>query len=371
MYWVLLLALALAPQGGGARKQARDAGAPQPFARVWRFESDAMSILRPGGDDTLIVAPLLDGRFVALNPSDGSLLWTADPGGAVSASPLVTAEFVIVASARPAGGAEGVLRALDRTTGLAVWVKELPKPISSEMVAADGRIYFGCTDGLVYSVRSDTGAVAWTFPTRGPVRSQILLNRNELLLGSDDAALYAIDRATGAERWRIQAGGAVVARPAVTDRRIYVASGDGVVTALDATTRRVVWRSRTGAAIEAGPVLVGDSGVLVASFDNFVYLLDAKTGDRMWKRRMRGRITSEPILDGTERVIIAPMRDDRLTVLALRDGNRLGAFALDPGESLVAPPLLSSGMLLLSTDTGLVAARAVNPGAARAVPAPK
>lgn len=369
MNLLLILVLLLAPQGGGARKKAAAlAGAPQPFERVWRYETNALSGLRPGGDSTLVVVPLVDGKLVALNPIDGNLLWTADPGGEISASPLVTAESVVVATVRSGSDSQGVLRALDRGTGLALWVRELAKPAVSDIVVANGMIYFGSSDGSIYAVRADSGAVVWAFATRGPVRGQILVHEDDILVGSDDGALYALDRESGAERWRIQTGGAIVGRPALTAKRLYVTSGDGVTTAADAATRKVLWRSRTGAAIEAGPVLVGDDALLVASFDNFVYLLDARTGDRVWKRRLRGRIVSEPILGGPDRAIVAPLRDDRLTVLAVRDGNRVGAFALEPGDELVAPPLVTGGMLLLSTDTGLLAARAV-PQAKPATPA--
>lgn len=369
MNWFLIIALAIIPQGGGARRKAADAGASQPFERVWRYETNALSGFRPGGDATLVVVPLLDGKFVALNPSDGNLLWTAEPGGEASASPLVTTESVVIATARTGSGSQGMLRALDRGTGLALWVRELAKPAVSELTFANGKIFFGSSDGSIYAVRADSGAVVWAFATRGIVRGQILLTEHEVLIGSDDGALYALDRELGTEHWRVQTGGAIVGRPALTDRRLYVTSGDGVTTAIDRTTRKVLWRARTGAAIEAGPVVVGRDGLLIASFDNFVYLLDARTGDRLWKRRMRGRIVSEPILGSEERAIVAPLRDDRLTVLGVRDGNRLGAFALEPGDALVAPPLVTGTMLLLSTDSGLVAARAVAQVAAKPTPA--
>ncbi|MCC6742801.1 MAG: PQQ-binding-like beta-propeller repeat protein [Acidobacteria bacterium] len=361
MNWVLIIALALLPQGGGARRRAAEAGASQPFERVWRFETNALSGLRPGGDASLVVVPMIEGKFVALAPIDGSLLWTADPGGDASAPPLVTHDSAIVATSRTGTGSLGVLRALDRGTGLSIWVREMPKPVVSEMLYANGRIYFGSSDGSVYALRADSGAVVWAFATRGAVRGQIQLSDDAVLVGSDDGALYALDWEHGTELWRVQTGGAVVGRPALTDKRMFVTSGDGVTTAYDRATRKVLWRARTGAAIEAGPVLVGHDGLLVASFDNFVYLLDARNGDRLWKRRLRGRIVSEPILGGEDRAIVAPLRDDRLTVLGVRDGNRLGAFALDPGEALVAPPLVAGATLLLSTDSGLVAARTVAP----------
>lgn len=354
---VLTALSAVAPAAAQGKKKA---DAPQLFARAWRYESAAIANTSAGADERIVVVPLADGRFVALDPTDGNLLWSADFGGQVSAPPLVTPNAVYVATSRVGTDSEGVLRAVDRATGLALWVRETAKPVVSDMIVYEGRIYCGSGDGSVYAIRADTGAPVWAFATRGAVRGHVTLFGDELFVGSDDGALYALDRETGAENWRYQTGGPVVGRPAVSARRVVVTSGDGSAYAIDFDTRKLVWRARTGASIEAGPVVV-DDGVLVASFDNFVYLLDAKTGDRVWKRRMRGRLVSDPLPDGSGRAIVAPIRDDRLTVIGLKDGNKLSAFPLDQGDELVAPPTLVGNLLLLPTDSGLLAARAADP----------
>jgi outer membrane protein assembly factor BamB len=357
MLVLLTTLLAVVSQSSAAPpKKAPDV--PQPFARAWRYETPAMTNIHAAADTGIVAVPLADGRVVALDPDDGNLLWSADFGGQISAPPLVTTSAVYVATARQGTETQGVLRAVDRATGLALWVREIAKPIVSEMVFYEGRIYCGSADGSVYALRADSGAAVWAFATRGPVRGNVALFGDEVLVGSDDGALYSLDREKGVENWRYQTGGPVVGRPAASARRVVFTSGDGSAYAIDTATRRLMWRARTGASIEASPVLVDEDGVLVASFDNFVYLLDAKTGDKVWKRRMRGRLISDPLPDGGGRAIVAPLRDDRLTVLALKDGNKLAAFALDPGDELVAPPTLAGTLLLLPTDSGLLAARA-------------
>lgn len=355
IFFTLLLALTVQ---AGAAPAKQTPGATQPFARVWRYETPAISNFRAAADGAIVVVPLVDGRLVALDPDDGNLQWSADFGGQVSAPPLVTATAVYVATARQGTETSGVLRAIDRATGLALWVRELGKPIVSELAIYEGRIYCGSADGSVYAFRADSGATVWAFATRGPVRGQLAFVGTEVLIGSDDGALYGLDREDGTEVWRYQTGGPVVGRPALAGRRLVLTSGDGSAYAIDVTTHHLLWRSRTGAGIEAGPVVVEDDGVLVVSYDNFVYLLDSKTGDRVWKRRMRGRLVSNPLPDGVGRAFVAPLRDDRLTVIALKDGNKLAAFALDPGDELIAPPTLIGDLLLLPTDSGLLAARA-------------
>jgi outer membrane protein assembly factor BamB len=356
MILLLILSLVL-PTADGAAKRPPEVA--RSFVRAWRYETVEMTDVRVAADASIIVLPLADGKLIALNPADGNLLWSADPGGRISTPPLVAPDAIYIATSRDDANAEGILRALDRTTGLTLWSRDLPKLIVSEMSLADNWLFCGAGDGALYALRADTGATVWAFATRGPVRGQLAFRGSEVLFGSDDGALYAVNRETGNEVWRYQTTGPVVGRPAWNGRRIVLTSGDGAVYAIDAATQRLLWRQRTGAAIEAAPVLVGER-VLVASFDNFVYLLDGDTGDRVWKRRMRRRLVSEPFTDNTQ-AIVAPLRDTQLSILALRDGKKIAAFALDPGDELVAPPTLSGSLLLLPTESGLVAARRMVP----------
>lgn len=351
---ILVLVVPATGDDGGRKKRAPEPAAV--LARAWLFETADLTDVPAAADASIAVVPLADGKIVALEPATGNLLWTAEPGGAVSAPPLVTPEAVYVATSRTDEKETGVLRALDRATGLTLWARDLARPIVSRLVFSDGRIYCGSADQSVYALRADTGAPVWAFATRGAVRGHALVRGAELFVGSDDGSLYVLKLDSGAEIWRFQTSGSVVGRPSVGPRAMFVTSGDGCAYAVDLTTRRLLWKQRTGAAIEAGPVLV-DDGVLVSSFDNFVYLLDVETGDRLWKRRMGRRLVSEPILD-QGRAIVAPLRDSQLSVVALANGKKVGAFALDAGDELVAPPtFVPGGMLLVPTDAGLLAAR--------------
>jgi eukaryotic-like serine/threonine-protein kinase len=351
---LILLLSALPAQAGDGPRRQRAAEAPPFLTKAWLFESADLTDLRVAADAGIAVVPLADGKLVALDPLTGNVLWTAEPGGSVSAPPLLTPEAVYVATSRADGS--GVLRALDRSTGVTLWVRELARPVISEIFLHEKRLYLGSADNSVYSLRADNGATVWAFATRGPVRGQAVLRGNDLLIGSDDGALYALNRDTGAEVWRFQTAGPVVGRPAFSGRMLFVTSGDGQAYAIDGAAHRVFWKQRTGAAIEAGAVVVS-RGVLVSSFDNFVYLFDGETGDRVWKRRMRRRLVSEPVVTG-ETAVVAPLRDNQLSVVSLKDGKRVGAFALENGDELVAPPtFVAGGLVLMPTPSGLLAAR--------------
>lgn len=358
---VALVALAFALTAVGSaqsRKGRNQTPVVQPYARAWKYETDAMTIQQVSADAGIVIVPLLDGKVVALQPDEGNLLWSVDLGGDVSTAPLINANVIYVATSRNGTDQEGVLRALDRSTGLTVWVREFSRPIVSGMLLADGKLLAGSADGALYALNPESGATVWSFATRGAVRGHIAVWGAMLLVGSDDGALYAVDHESGKELWRYQTGGPIVGRAATSGKRLFVASGDGWVYCIETGSQRLLWKSRTGAAIEASPVVVDEDHILVASYDNFVYKLDIRTGARAWKKRLNGRLVSDPILNGA-RMIVAPLRDDRLTVMNVKDGNKVAAVALEPGDELVAPPTLVGTLLLLPTDTGLIAARSI------------
>jgi outer membrane protein assembly factor BamB len=349
----LTLLLTLCLQGSVGRKGEADL--VKPIVRAWRYATPSLAGVPVAADPTLVVMAMAGGRFVAVDPRDGSLVWTAEPGGRVRVPALLATDRVYVATSRTGEPPDCVVRCLDRSTGLAVWLRELRLPVVAPMELADGRLYVGCADGMLYCLNAANGATLWTFATGAPVRGQVVFDGHAVVFGSDDGALHAVDIERGTELWRVDVDAPVVGAPVLAGRRLFVGTTDGSVLAFDASSRKRIWRVRTGAAIEASPVLVGDR-LLVASFDNFVYMLDARSGSTTWKRRLRGRLISPPLVCG-EYGIVAPLRDDKLTVVETRTGSRVSAFGLDQGDEIVAPPTLVGPLLLLPTEAGLTAAR--------------
>src|SRR6185436_8920006 len=56
-----------------------------PFKRMWQYLTDSASTVAPSVDDGHIFLPLAGGRVICLERVSGSLLWTSEPGGIVSA----------------------------------------------------------------------------------------------------------------------------------------------------------------------------------------------------------------------------------------------------------------------------------------------
>ncbi|HXG91780.1 MAG TPA: PQQ-binding-like beta-propeller repeat protein [Blastocatellia bacterium] len=338
-----------------------------PFKRAWQHLTEEAITLSPTVDEARIYLPLAGGRVFCLDRQTGSLLWSAEPGGIISAPVAVAENSVYIATrkiAEDGSDAGATLRAVDKATGLTLWVHDYARAFTSPLAQGQGRIYAGSADGSFYSLDSTSGDIIWKIQTQDAVRGCALVTERAVYFGSDDGALRIVESERGHLIWKIQTGGKVVGRPAIDDRALYFGSADGYVYSIDLATYRLRWRSRTGAAVEASPVIVGDR-LLVASFDNFIYCLSRANGDRMWKRRLENRITAAPLVEG-DAAMVAPFRGDYVAVFLNSDGRRVNLYQLDKEYEIVAEPIFSGNQLVLSTNKGLVVANTTRPTDSRA-----
>ncbi|HWO00922.1 MAG TPA: PQQ-binding-like beta-propeller repeat protein [Blastocatellia bacterium] len=333
-----------------------------PFKRTWQHLTGGATPLAPTLDEGRIYLPLTGGRVSCLDRQTGLLLWSTEPGGLVTASVAAGENSIYITTQnRGEDGVEagGSLRAVDKATGLTVWVRDFPRAFSSALELGPGRIYAGSADGFFYALDSKDGAIIWKVESQDVVRGRALVSREVIYFGSDDGVLRAVDPDRGQLIWQYQTKGRIIGHPVADDRVLYFGSGDGYVYSLDISTGKLRWRSRTGAAIEASPVIVGER-LLVGSYDNFVYALSRATGDRVWKRRLENRITAAPIVEGDAN-LVAPLHSDYIAVFLNSDGRRVNIYQLDPDFEIVAAPIFSRDTLVLPTNQGLVVATATKP----------
>lgn len=346
-----------------AQQPAAEAGAvsasrlAMPFKLQWRHLTEDAITLPPSIDEMRIYLPLAGGRVFCLDRESGELLWSADPGGLISAPVAVSEKAAYIAARKIAedGSEAGAsLRAVDKTTGLTLWVKDYERAITSPLAISGERIFAGFADGGFCALSISTGERLWKVQTDDIVRGHAMVTDRAVYFGSDDGALRVVETERGQLMWKFQTGGRISGRPALDGQAVYFGSGDGYVYSIELATYKLRWRSRTGAAVEASPVITSDR-LLVASFDNFIYCLSLSSGDRLWKRRLENRIISAPIAEG-DAMMAAPLRSDYVAVFLNSDGRRVNLYQLERDYEIVADPVLSGDLLVLATNKGLVAA---------------
>jgi outer membrane protein assembly factor BamB len=142
--------------------------------------------------------------------------WSFLTGGPVSATPTVDSDHVYVASW------DGIVYALDRTTGKAAWEFDTGSAVglglqSSVTVTADGRVVVGDSTGQVFCLKAKNGDLLWQAGAIGPldpadthIWASPRIANGRVFVGvashNDEPCvrghMFAFDLDTGAELWR-------------------------------------------------------------------------------------------------------------------------------------------------------------------------
>jgi len=346
--------------GGAIPSAARHAQQKQielsrPLVVKWRYQSDQTSNLTPAADKTTVYLPLVAGTLVALNATNGKLIWRAEAGGEFSAAPTTDDRSVYAATRYSEPDrrlVHGTLRALSKTTGVTLWMRTLPGPLGGTLVAGEKALFAGSSDGRIYAFDKHTGLTLWINQYAEGFTSEPRISGQLVYFGSEGGNLLALDQSTGRVVWQYHSHGAIQGAIAVADGIIYFGSGDGYIYAFSELRARLLWRRRTGAAVQA--VTVVSNGLLAASLDNFAYLLTLHKGSLIWRRQLPGRIPARPVTT-TDGALFTPLSTDSAIVLSLRDGKAANTLSLGEENSSSAAPIVVDNLVLIATTHGLLA----------------
>jgi outer membrane protein assembly factor BamB len=174
------------------------------------------SVIAPATvSDGRVFVGTIESDILAMNSSDGSILWRRSLGLPIVSSPAISEGKVFVGTFRTWKTAdynaisEGLrdhssnsFFAIDGENGEIVWNFSVKGNVFSSPTVYEGILYFGAHDGNVYALEAETGRLAWKTQTDGAVWSSPALSEGVLFIGSDDQHLYAMDAKTGEVRWK-------------------------------------------------------------------------------------------------------------------------------------------------------------------------
>jgi outer membrane protein assembly factor BamB len=305
-----------------------------PFHLDWVFHGGSLLEFPPALAYGRIYLPTFAGRFFALSPRTGKVLWRYTSGRCAWASPAVAAGLVFETfllrppACRPDVDVHGALLAFDAKTGDVRWRADLPATESSPLVAG-GLVWVGDWDENVSAFAARTGRLRWRFHADAPIKSSPALAGGRLYVATYGGHLYALDASTGRQLWRASVQprlfgrGRFYSTPAVGHGRVYLGSTDGKVYAYGARTGRLRWSFSTGSYVYGSAALFDDL-VLIGSYDGRLYALDAATGRPRWSFEAAGRISGSPTIVGN--VAYVSTLAERTFALDVRTGRRLWTF---------------------------------------------
>ena len=248
------------PRGLGAQHMGRPPGGSVSRAS-WRVAAIAVSLV------------------LALVPERAASQWPMFRGGPTHPGEVETA------GVRALGG----LR----------WELKIDGPVRSSAAVEGGSVYVGAGDGLLRAVDLTTGEVLWRYDAGAPISSSPAVAGGSVFVQDDRGRIHAVDRARGAGTWKRETGPVIpfpwglegwdylTSSPVVVDDVVLVGSGDGVLRALDVDDGSDLWSHATGGRIRSTPA-VGHGAVYVGSADGHLHAVDLASGDLRWRFRTRG-----------------------------------------------------------------------------------
>ncbi len=238
------------------------AGDVEGHVRAWRLENgeEAWSVQlddRAGIYSTpvvigdLLVAANDRGRIAALNPLNGSLVWSAEAGAPVQVSLAATRERVFVATTR------GGVRAFDARGGALEWAYDLPKETETDYVAGGG------------------------FPaTAVPQRylTALAVGERDLVFGASDGTIRSLNMEDGSLNWLAEVSDAVSAPPVITAETVYVGTMGAMLKGFDRRDGRLAWETALEGRMKSAFAVKGSSLIVLAE-PRHVYVYEPGSGE--------------------------------------------------------------------------------------------
>ncbi len=187
---------------------------------------------------TLALSPGYDESLYALDPVDGSVIWSNDHvyEGYWDTSPCLHDEYLYI------GGRDEYLHCFNSSDGSLVWetaVHPYAYSFGIEPTPAlnNGSLFIGCSFwgdpyGFVGAFSSQSGEELWSWVDRMELHGSFGLSHDLAYIGANlEDSIYAFDQATGEIVWSFGFNGAkwdgCQSSPSITDGIMYIPATDG------------------------------------------------------------------------------------------------------------------------------------------------
>jgi len=233
-----------------------------------------------GGDGTIYCAAT-DGKFYALNPSNGSVRWSQSLGDKYLGIPTLGVDGVIYI-----GSEDKNVYALDAADGHSRWSFATDGKIqeSAPAIGLDGTVFVGSQDGFLYALDPMTGALIWKLDTTYEVQSSPAIGRDgTVYCGGGGGFLYAVNPKDGGIEWKFYMGNWIYSAPAIaSDGTIYLGCRNHKFFAVNPDgTQKWVYNGTQW--FRSSPAIGPDGTVFVGCQDGYFYAFDRESGAVKWK----------------------------------------------------------------------------------------
>jgi outer membrane protein assembly factor BamB len=227
-----------------------------------------------------------DNHIIALDATNGDLLWDFEVGNSVWGQPSYKDGVVFVAVL------DKKVYAIDAESGAAVWdaPATFEGALASRPIVDTDLIYVTSFDGQLPALSLDSGELAWTAEGQDWIWGAPTLVDDVVYFTDIQGNVYAVDGRSGEPIWSQSLNLAVQTSPVVADDKVFITSEgipdteQGTVTALNAADGTQLWQQTAPAPLHTTPVVVDDTLVVALESESALLIgFDLETGAQLWQ----------------------------------------------------------------------------------------
>ncbi|MGL4860445.1 MAG: outer membrane protein assembly factor BamB [Enterobacteriaceae bacterium] len=258
-------------------------------------------------------------QLYALSADDGSLLWQTQVAGEVLVHPVVAEGRVLIRTGN------GMLQALDQSTGAVKWSYNLDRPNLSLRGASAPAVAFGAAivgggNGRVSAVLLQEGQLIWQQRIATPK-------------GGTE-----IDRLSD-----------IIAAPVVEDNLVYIIGYNGDLAALELRTGNIIWRRDIGSVTD---FVIHDKKIYLVDQNDNIFALNQDGGVQVWQqdKLLHRHLTAPVIYQG---YLVVADNEGYLHWLDASNGQFVAQQKVD-SSGFLAAPVVADGKLIVQARSGKV-----------------
>jgi outer membrane protein assembly factor BamB len=233
------------------------------------------------------------------------------------------------------------------------WRFRAAGPVNSDVAIVGDAVFVASDDGIVRALDRTSGAERWAFRTaQGPLIG-LAIDSGLALVVDGTGHLIALDAATGKERWASRSALIGPSNLAVDGGRVYAGQSDGSIAAINAASGVEMWRTSISTVGPANSPAVADGMVFDAGTGAGISALDAATGNVVWHAETGPDQLGTPVVSGGIAYIGASGQaaSGRLWAFDEKTGRPLWVVDQD-----LQAPSVANGVAFTASSSGLIAA---------------
>lgn len=220
-------------------------------------------------------------------------LWSSQVGeaGRGRFEPKIMGDSVIVANR------SGKVTSLSRVSGIRQWTSELNVRLTSGIGGDEGQVYVGDIDGVLHALDASTGDTLWSAPGSSEILVPASAGFGALIVRSTDGRVVSLDPTSGDELWTVSNTPPALtlngySRPLVLDGGVLIGLDDGRLLALNLQSGKPIWesvisvpsgRSEIERLVDIdADIVIDNSGIYLANYQGKAAMVEPAKGQIVW-----------------------------------------------------------------------------------------